>query len=292
MGSIPRATSGRFLLNLDGVSSSLKSVEGGGIRAEVIVETAVPESFTRKHIGPPRYEDITIQCGLAMAKPLLEWIRATLDLESPRKSGSVVTLDANLNARSERQFTDALISEVGFPASDASSKEAAYLTLKFAPEFTKSVKASGKPALPKEPAQKEFLVSSFRLELDGLDCSKVNKIDPFTIKQTFASADVGDRREPVREPGRIEFPNLRVTLAESSAQTWLDWFEDFVAKGSSGDDKEKNGAIVFLSADLKSEVLRIKLGNVGIFALTPETASSADQIARVKAELYCERMEI
>lgn len=294
MGSIPRATAGNHVLILDGVNCGfLKSVEGGGIRAEVIVETAQPGAVAKKHVGPPNYEDFKVQVGMAMAKPLLEWIRATLRLESPRKSGSVVAADANLNATSERQFTDALISEVTIPALDGSSKEAAYLTLGFAPESTKRVKASGKVSPPKAPAQKEFLVSSFRFELDGLDATKVSKIDGFTIKQTFATAEVGGTREPVREPGSIEFPNLRVTLAESAAQTWIDWFEDFVIKGNSGDEWEKGGAIVFLSPDLKNEVLRVKLGNVGIFSLAPEkVGAGADQIARVKAELYCERMEL
>jgi hypothetical protein len=93
-----------------------------------------------------------------------------------------------------------------------------------------------------------------------------------------------------REPGTLEFPDLRVTLSQASLQSWSDWFEDFVVKGDNGDDKEKSGAIVFLDATLKQELGRIELKNVGIFALRRQP--STEQVARVTAELYVESMEL
>ena len=107
----------------------------------------------------------------------------------------------------------------------------------------------------------------------------------------FRSDDIGDARDVLREPAKLEFPNLRITLAESSAKTWTDWFEDFVIKGNNDDSKEKSGAIVFLSPNRQSELGRITLHNLGIFALRERPAQANDQVARLVAELYCERME-
>ena len=60
----------------------------------------------------------------------------------------------------------------------------------------------------KSPAQKQFLPSNFRLEIDGLDCTKVSKIDSFTVKQPIQTDDIGDKRDYKKEPGKLEFPNL------------------------------------------------------------------------------------
>ena len=176
------------------------------------------------------------------------------------------------------------------PALDGSSKDPAPLTVKFAPEEVQRKKASGRVAGRTERA-KQFLPSNFRLELDGLDCTKVAKIDAFTVKQAVAADDVGDHRLPTRRATLVEFPNLKVTVSEAAAKTWDEWFEDFVVKGDNGDDKEKKGAIVFLDPTLKKELGRIMLSNVGIFALRRKRRTD-DQVPRFTAELYCEVMEL
>ena len=49
------------------------------------------------------------------------------------------------------------------------------------------------------------------------------------------------------QPGRIDFPNLRVTISELDAGPWGDWAQDFLVKGNNDDSHEKSGAIVFLA---------------------------------------------
>ena len=73
----------------------------------------------------------------------------------------------------------------------------------------------------------------------------------------------------------------------------MTWFEDFVVKGNNGDANEKSGALLFLAPDLKAELARITLHNLGIFALRRDRqGAGTDAIQRVTAELYCERMEL
>jgi len=283
-----------LMFTLDGVQCGfVKSVRGGDASAEVIEEQAGPTHYVKKHIGPPKYEEFAVQIDLDLARALYEWIAASWAMNYQRKDGSIVSADYALTSKSERQFFHALLTETTFPALDAASKDPAHLTIKFAPEYTKTTKASGKLTTPAKQAQKKWVASNFRLELDGLDCTKVSAIDSFTVKQAIATDDIGDARDYVKEPGKLEFPNLRVTMPEAAAATWQTWFDDFVINGNNDDAKEKSGAIVFLSPDRKAELARVNLFNVGIFALRRKAQeANVESVRRVTAELYCERMEL
>lgn len=286
--------SGNFFLNLDGVSCGfVKSVDGGGITAEVVHEPSGPSYFVKKHIGPLKYEDFTLQIGLSMAKVVYDWIAASWAGNTMRKNGAIIAADYKLQARSTREFFNALITETTIPAMDAGSKEPAYLTLKFAPEHTRFKKASGKvTGVGGKGTQKLWLPSNFRLEIAGLDCKKVSRIEALTVKQQIIAGDMGGGRDYQKEPGRLEFPNLKIALPESAAQTWMDWHEDFVIKGNNDESREKQGALVLLASDRKQELARVNFYNLGIFRLAPEKpGASSDRIKRLTVELYCERME-
>jgi hypothetical protein len=286
-------TAGSFALELDGSSTGfLRSVDGGGAVGEVITETGGSGRFTHKHIGNLKYEDFTMQIGLGMSKAVYDWIAASWTSSYIRKNGAVVAADFKMDVKSRRNFFNALVTETTIPACDSSSKDAGYLTLGFAPETTRDVKASGTLSVGRQ-SQKLWLPSNFRLEIDGLDCSRVNKVDAFTIKQGIVAGEIGDSRDYEKEPGRLEFPNLRITFAEVSAPSWVAWHEDFLIQGNSGAEKEKNGRLVFLSSTLKEELLEIKFFNLGIFKLDSEAGeANSDTVARMTAELYCERMEL
>lgn len=285
---------GNFMLVLDGVKCGfVKSIDGGAVTAEVVTEAVGSSHFSKKHLGRISYTPFVVQFGLSMAGEVRDWINASLSGKAIEKSGAIILADMNLMAVSQREFSHALITEVGIPALDGAAKETAYLTLKFAPEYTRTTKASGKVAAPLKTEQKLWLPSNFRLALDGLDCTRVSRVGAMTIKQSVATDEIGDARDFSREPAKIEFPNLTVTMAEASAQNWLDWFEDFVVKGNNDESKEKSGSISLLAADLTEELMRIDLFNVGIFRIGPDKAeANADQIATVTAHLYCERMAL
>ena len=284
--------SGSFMFNLQGVACGfVRSAEGGDAVGDVVEEGPKSGAFTKKHIGQVRYDAVELSFGFDMKADVYEWIEASWKQNYSRKDGSVVVTDPSLQAVSAREFYHALITEVTIPDLDASSKDAAHLTLKFAPEYTRDVKASGKVTATKTPAQKQFVASNFRFELDGLPGGRVGKIDSFTVKQPVVTDDVGSVRDTPQEPGRIEFPNLRVTISELDAGPWSDWAQDFLVKGNNDDAHEKSGAIVFLSPNRKAELARINLHNVGIFALRRKAAPVGAQVAHVVADLYCERME-
>jgi phage tail-like protein len=285
--------SGTFALRLDGTDAGwLKDTEGGSAVADVIEVKQGTQTFAQKHIGQPKYEDITVQAGFSMSKAFYDWIAASWKMNFARKDGSVVAADFNREAMQERQFYNALITETGIPACDGSSKEPGYLALKFGPEFTRTMKANGKVSGLNSTTQKLWLPSNFKLEIDGLDCTRVNKIDAFTIKQTVVTSVIGDGRDFQKEPTAVEFPNLKITFASTSGASWMKWYDDFVIKGNSSDSDEKNGRLLFLTPNLQSALAEIRFFNMGIFALFDGVFDPVDEpSARMRAELYVERME-
>lgn len=84
-------TAGPVALELDGqMVDFLQSAEGGFPKAAVITEPAGPSPFVKKHIGPPKYEEITLQCDPVMSKPLFDWVAATLAGTLVRQNGFIV----------------------------------------------------------------------------------------------------------------------------------------------------------------------------------------------------------
>ena len=277
-------------LTLDGAASGrLLSTEGGNVTADVITEKLGSDYFQKKHIGQPKYEDFAVQCGTGMSKGFYNWIKASFDGKPEQRNGSVKLLNIKGQGTS-LDFTNALLTEIGFPALDAAAKDAAKMTIKFSPEVTRMKAASGAPQGTVK-GQKQWLPSNFRLEIQGLDCTKVSKIDAFTVKQTIVTDQVGDARTPTRHPAKVEIPDLRVELPLSSADTWFQWLDDFVVKGNSGDDQERGGSLTFLAPDNTTPLFVLTFKHLGIFKVAPDKAEAgAEGVRRVKAELYCEQM--
>ena len=285
---------GSSALELDGqFIDFLKSAEGGFPKADVIQEPMGPNYIVKKHVGQPKYQDIAIQSDLAMPKPLFDWIAAALAMTYARKNGAIITADFNRVEQSRLQFNNALITEFTIPACDGSAKDPGYLTVKFAPEVTTPLAGKGNtlPGVATKP--KAWLPSNFRLTIPGLDCSKVSKIESLTIKQSVTGSAVGQMRDVQKEPGKLEFPNLVIYVAESFAGTFYAWFQDMVIKGNAGDNNEKAGTLEFLDPTLKGSLLTIYFNHLGIFGFSPEKLDAgADTIRRVKVEMYCEQMTL
>jgi hypothetical protein len=285
----------KFALTLGGLDAGwLQTFEGGGPSADVVIEKLGADNISHKHLAGVKYDDITISTGLD-AKPIMNWIAETWDGKSSRRDGSVLGTDYDRRVIAEQQFFHALIAETTFPRLETTSKDAAHITVKLAPEYTRAVAGSGMPAPAATTGmlQKKWLPSNFRFEMDGVDGSRVTRIDSFTVSQKVVDHAVGEQRDYEKQPAQLEFPNLKVTLAASNAQTWSNWLNDFVVQGNNGQDKERNGSIVYLSQNLQTELGRINLFSCGIFGLEPDKAvAGSEAIRRVTADLYCERMQL
>src|SRR5579883_3182804 len=135
---------GKFALDLDGASAGwIQSVEGGQASADVVVEKVGPDHIAKKHLAGVKYDDISISCGTGMSKAFYEWIKSSFDHNYQRKGGAVITCDYNYKELARMTWYNGLITEIGFPALDAASKDAAKMSIKVTPETTRVATGQG-----------------------------------------------------------------------------------------------------------------------------------------------------
>ncbi len=283
---------GTVAVEIDGVRARVKEAGGGAAYADVLSEALGPDRVVRKHIGPPKYEAISLTVGADMPKPLANWVSDTLNLKFTSKNGAILGLDFQMKEQSRRTFANALLTDVVFPELDGSSKDAAYITLKMAPEYTRVGTASGAvvPA-PATPAQKNIMASMFRLSIDGLDTTHVTKIEAIDVKMKVGTDSLGVAREVSKLPPNLELPDLVFYVSESHADSIAKWHEDFVVKGNNGQDKEKNGKLDVLNASGQA-IYTIELQHLGITHFTAEPLASSDDAMRtVRVVMYVEQMK-
>jgi hypothetical protein len=136
---------GRFLLTLDNDPPVLvESFEGGTLRADVVVEAPGGKvGLPKKALGPHRFDPIRLRANLGGAQPLLGRVSAMLTGSVRRLNGSVVVTDFDFKPVRRLEFTNAMITEVTFPALDQTSKEAAFVDVVLQPEVTRQAEVKG-----------------------------------------------------------------------------------------------------------------------------------------------------
>jgi len=287
-------TGGRFALEIDGqIAGYMKEVGGGNIKANLATHQLGPENVQKKHIATIEYEAFTVAVGMGMTRGFWEWIEASFAKRFETRSGEVVAANFDYEPQSARVFTDALISEVTIPACDGSSKEPAYMTIKFDPEKIRYEKRSGGKLNSKiANTTKKWLCSNWKFELGSLPCTRVSKIDSFTWKQAVIKDECGQFREATKHPAKVEVPNLKATISMADSAAWADWHRTFVIEGKCADSDELTGSLTFLGPDLKEELARIDFDHVGIISMQEaKKEANKEEVARFEVELYVEEMK-
>jgi phage tail-like protein len=291
---------GRFELELDGIEVGvLHSVDGGNFKSEVIGEKVGGDAGVARHPGRQKFEEITFQCGLSMAPPFWKWVRESLRHAPSRRSGDIVALDFNSCERIRRRFEDALISEVQFPALDAKSKEPRRMTIKIAPERMKYLElnqgTSQRPVSLDARPQKQATPENFLFTIDGIErsvCQRIQKVEAFSVKQTIIDDPCGGLLYTRKEAGRIEFPTVSLSIAESFAMPFIKWFEGFVGRGENTHDHERNGSIQYYDPAFKRVLGTVTLKGLGITGITFDKHDGhGDGLRSAKVDLYVEELD-
>lgn len=288
-------TSGTFMFTLDGSTDTgyVKSVDGGAYKGEVAAEQVGPD-FTRfKHITTVDIEPISLELGMAVSNRMIQWIGDSWQRKYSRRNGSILHGDFKGKVHYEQQFKDALITETTFPALDATDKNPAYMNVKFQPETLDLHKSSGDLHATVGTKQKLWTPASFMLLIDGLDCSKVSKIESFSVKQKVKKLYYGGARQAQIEPTGIEFPDLNIEMSLAHADDFIKWHKDYVMSGARDMKMEKEGEIIFYNQSMMDALLSVKLKRVGICGIQLlKSEAMAEQVKKVKVSLYCDSMAI
>lgn len=284
-------------LELEGaLVGRVSAVSGGTYVGELATLKPGPDYIQRKRIGGARIEPITLETTSPMAKPFNDWIKSSIEPGAKflRKNGAIVAADPSGKELWRRNFSDAVISSVQFPACDAASKDPAKLSVTFAPREV--ALTSGKGTLSPQ-AQQSVRVpmrdQSFRLRIQGLESATehVREIDAPTVKVTTALRAVGEKRDYESAPSTIDVANLAMIVPDAFLGPFYAWHEDFVRKGNNGPDRERVGVLEYLTPDRKSSLLTLNLFNLGIFKIAQEV-SSRDERPYSKVEMYCQAMTV
>lgn len=247
--------SGRFAFGIDGqFAGYIRSGQGGGL--DVDGTRTIP------------HEPLTVEVGMGMGRGLFEWIKASWDHGVTPRDLHIKAGDARHRVTTERRLDGALIRKVTVPALDGSSKEPGYFTIEIDPQTIRYAAPKGKIRAEEEPANKKWLPSNFRLEIDGLPCERVSKIDSFTWEQKVVRDEVGKFREPKTGP---KISDLTLTVGMADLDAWRRW------KSTGGD--EKNGSLTFLGPDRTAELMTIGFDHLSIVSIeAPRKGAKAFEV--------------
>jgi len=287
--------SSRFALHVDGQSALtpgfVKSVDGGGITADVITVQTGKTTDLWRYSGKPKYEDFTIQVGMGMSRGFYSWIEAFFARKYDRRNGAIISANFNYQEQSRRVFENAMISEVSFPALDGADKNPGYLTVKLSPE--KVTYQPGDNHILKETfqnRQKMWKPANFAVSIGSMPCKRISKVEGFAVKQQILENKTGASLETIKVPGRIEWPNISLMVPEVDIGPWAAWFEAEVVKGQFK-SPGKQGWLSLKSPDLVTEYLHIDLHNIGISGCKPEKGEAGtDAIRKWKIDLHVDKL--
>ncbi|MBA3452010.1 MAG: phage tail protein [Deltaproteobacteria bacterium] len=287
-----------FALELDGKKDVglFRSIEGGGVKADVMTYQQGAHYDKWRSIGKPKFEDIKVQVGMAMSEPFYAWISKFFDGIPDRKNGAIVAADFYYKERARREFTNAMIKEMTFPKLDATDDKAVYMSVALAVEGIVFKKGEGTELQQNKGhnAQKLWTARNFRLSLDGFEqaCKRVVKIDSFTIKQNILEYHQGGFRAPTKMPSQIDFPTVSFYLPEADAAPFM---KRFTERGINGERRghaaQKAGMIQTFDTE-KKELFTLEFFEADIVGVTPDKSDAgSEDFKLVKIDLFTEKMK-
>lgn len=270
---------GKYGLELDGIRAGWVTDVHGGNRTYQVVQETGPDFLIKKHLGKPTYQDIDMTVGMGASKKLYEWVKASYD-KAQARSGSINSLSPNeKSVVGELDFGNAVLTEFSMPALDAASKDAAKMTIKIKPEYTRFTPSDRKWFGGLSHDDEDFIQSNFSFNLQGMPDLQVENVSRVKVKFPWLN-DSSSETFFARVVSNIE-----IELSEDHAKPLYDWYDSFVVKGNNGDDQERACVIEYRTS---SGTVRLFLRGVGIMSVTPLLDDNMQSIRRVKAELYVE----
>ena len=285
-----------FVLELDQteIAGFFRSVEGGGVKSDILTHRMGGNTAQWRQLGKPRYEDVKIQVGMSMSQTFYDWIEDFFAGKVVRKTGAILAGDFHFKERARREMYDILVSEVAIPKFDAADRQPCYMTVTLVPEQVRFGSGSGRDLSPYVAAsrQKVWTPNHFEFTISGFEQAtrRTTKIDAFSIKQTVLEYRTGNARDSIRVPGRVEFPNMTFYLPESDSRPLVEHFSKRVISGHAPPPTRLDGAIT--ATDSNGDPLcTISLFGIDIASLGPDKSDAGSQeIKQVRVDITVESM--
>lgn len=282
-------SSAALALEIDGKHAGfVTSFDGGGAHAAV-VETPGTGGPTDKSLGAVQYDDIVVTCPFP-DDILATWVTAFLDGKSQEHDGAVIVLNLNRQPVRRLEWQKGSIFSVTFPRLDATEgKRVAELTIAIRPTTTREAAGGGTVSSPQSLKAKSWLVGNFMLSMPGIDCTRVTRVEPVVVTQTYLPPTSG-RGAPT--PGPVHVSDLVVTVQLAGLPDFARWGEDFIVTGNNSKAHEKDATVRFLDATMRAEVGTLKVLSTGIFRVDHDSqVSGVAKISQVTVSMYAEHVQ-
>lgn len=269
-------------LYVDGADAgAILAWEGGDFRAKAV--TAGPTGT--KAPGSPGLAPVTLRVAFPPAAPLASWISEVAAGGSPRRTLLLVDSDALRRPAEAYEVSDALLTEIVFPALDASAAAFGAMQLVFTGARGSAVSVPARLA----PGPARTLSTGFQLSVAGLEGKGVSRIEGLTIRQAAQPVTRGAERFAQAAAGTTEISNLRITLSRATASTWRAWHADYVINAAGPGATKREAVIALIDPTGTPGPISLVLTGCGILSLSrpPDTAGVAEKYV---AELFIEKV--
>ncbi|HET7505087.1 MAG TPA: phage tail protein [Kofleriaceae bacterium] len=290
----PRAyAAAHFALELDNMKNIgvFRSIEGGGIKADVMTYQNGGTYDRWRQLGKAKFEDLKLQLGMAMSEPFYNWIAEFFLGHAVRKDGAIIAADFYYKERARRKFTNAMIKELTIPKLDGQDKNAAYMTVAIAVEDIVFIKGEGTEIAVDSGGsqQKAWKACNFVFTLGAFDCKRVTKIESFTVKQNILEYASGGNRWMSKTPSAMDYPQVSFSLPEADAQPI---FDHFMKRGVKGEVPGRLQGSIEMFDNEHTTTFTVELDNCDILNVQPDKAdATTEEIKQVKVDLYVEAMK-
>jgi len=289
-------------------SASLFGLDLGGKMAGYLKKITPPEMKgdkvehktghllkTSKAISNYSHGDFSFSCAMNMGKDLQDWIKASFDSAHRYVDGAL--LIANFDGEEQRRinFQQALITECSFSNLDATSKDAVYVDVKCQAEHVRNVKGSGKIATATGSRAKDWMCSNFKIEIPGLDCTTVSKVELPKFTQKVTQDAVGHMREQSYIPTSVDLSDLTVTFAPGPAgkveDQWMAAAEKWFIAGETLEEQHLNITITFFAPNQTTILGEITYGGCGWLSMKPGDLERGEKTRTNTAKFYVETVQ-
>lgn len=291
----PKPSTTKFAIELNGTRVGIPSWVEGGEPVGTVVENALgPNVALKKHVTTIKWTPIKVTIGMGMGAALFDWVKAFLARMDTKKNGAIIAFDAAGRPRSRMDWLNGAITEVCFPAPDATDRSEGQLVLTIQPQRTIQRNAAGEARLLAPPKTRPWLLSNFRIAIDNIpgDTRRVSRIESIIVRRSVTELREGGSRDVTIVLGPQHVSDVILTLPDGQANEFAQWAEDFLVQGHASDADERNGTIDFLDPSLRP-LFTLSLMHLGIFRLARERAAAGTStVAKAKAYLYCEEVRL
>jgi hypothetical protein len=297
-GSNYAADASRFTCAIDGGKGSFVTKVSGGMAMKGN-KTAIANAagkfgqFTTNMIST---EEITVEMGVAHAKPWLDWANSFIDSVHLRKDIQILYGNSRNEVTGGVDAVDCLMTSFGVSAADGAGKDPLKITVKFRPTTIAPIKAGGTMDAVQETKQKNYMNNAFEVEMGSLPTIGVKKCDALTWSMKCQEMRTGKARFAQIIPTVVELPTIKLTIdsaLENALEAYADFYENFAVLGKNGSGAELAGALTFLGSDNVEQLFSVEWKQAGIYEFKrPDREANADKVSDFEATFYGETFDL